>query len=175
MRERWLLAMLGVLAVLAVLARTNRGAQVVAAVTDTVANVVRGLRNNNPGNIREAPGGGDAWRGERATDDDPAFEEFVDMRDGVRAALVVFRNYQSRYGLRSIADLIARWAPPAENDTPAYVASVARRVGVPPNVPINLRDRDTAFDFLRAVFRHENGVAADLIPASTIYDGIANA
>ncbi len=171
-REQLLFIVLGVVAVLAALSRTDKGASVAASVTDTIAAVARGLRNNNPGNVREAPGGGDAWRGERATDDDTAFEEFAEMKWGVRAALVVFRNYQTRYGLRTVAELIARWAPPVENDTASYVASVAKRVGVAPNVPIDLRNRDTAFDFLRAVFRHENGVAAELIPAATIYQGI---
>ena len=165
--------MLGALAVLAVLARTNRGALVVANVTDAIAGAARGLRNKNPGNVRltRPPTEWVGWVGP-AAQTDPEFVQMREMWQGVRMALVVFRNYQSRYGLRTIGELVARWAPPSENDTASYVQHVAQRVGVAANVPIDLRNRDTAFDFLRAVFRHENGAAAELIPAATIYQGI---
>src|SRR5262245_59994502 len=90
----------------------------------------RGLRNNNPGNIREPKGDPTQWVGDRATDDDPAFEEFLTMWHGVRAAAVLFKNYQSTYGLGTIAQLITRWAPPKENDTAAYIKAVSDAVGV---------------------------------------------
>lgn len=169
-------AALGGMAILAALSRTNRGALIVADVTDAVANVARGLRNNNPGNVRLTAPPTD-WRGwvGPLEQSDPEYVQMRTMADGVRMALVVFRNYQSRYGLRNVVELIGRWAPSIENDTGAYVADVAARVGVAPGVPIDLRNRDTAYDFLRAVFRHENGVAAELIPAATIYEGIAAA
>jgi hypothetical protein len=47
--------------------------------------VPRGIRLNNPGNIKEAPGDKTQWQGERATDDDPVFEEFVSPEAGIRA------------------------------------------------------------------------------------------
>jgi hypothetical protein len=164
---------LAVAVVLYALSRTNKGAEVVAAVTDSVGNTIRGLRNNNPGNVREAPGGGDTWLGERATDDDPAFEEFTEMRYGVRAAAIVYRNYQRKYGLRTISQLISRWAPPSENDTAAYIASVATRVGIDADAPLELGNPELMYPFLRAVFRHENGIAAEAIPESTVRQGIA--
>lgn len=167
------LAALGLTVALFFAARTKRGSEVVAAVTDAVASNVRGIRNNNPGNIREAAGGGDAWRGERATDDDPAFEEFTEMRYGVRAAAIVFRNYQARHGLRTVAQLINRWAPPVENDTASYVNAVAKRVGVDAFAPVDLSNGELLYRFLRAVFRHECGIAAEAIPESTIRAGIA--
>lgn len=169
-----LLAALAIaLGVLALLARTNRGSQVVAAVTDTIASTVRGLRNNNPGNVRltSPPTQWVGWVGP-SEQTDRAFVQMRSMTLGVRMAVTVFRNYQTRYGLKNVRELISRWAPPTENDTEAYIASVAARIGVAPGVPIDLRNRDTAFAFLRAVFRHENGAAAELIPAATIYDGI---
>lgn len=153
--------------------RTNKGAQIVATVADTIGSNVRGLRNNNPGNIREAAGGGDAWQGERATDDDSAFEEFTEMRYGVRASAKVFRNYQTKYGLRTVAALVSRWAPPTENDTAAYIKAVASRVGVNADTGIDLFNAEICYKFLRAIFRHECGIAADLIPESTIREGIA--
>jgi len=145
----------------------------VADVTDAIANVARGLRNNNPGNV-ELTTPATAWVGwvGAAEQTDRRYVQMRTMAAGVRMALTVFRNYQKHYGLKNVAELVARWAPATENDTAAYVADVAARVGIAPGFPIDLRNRDTAFDFLRAVFRHENGVAAELIPASTIYEGI---
>lgn len=47
-------------AALLVLARSRKGQEVTAAVTDAIASNVRGIRNNNPGNIERA---GDQWQG----------------------------------------------------------------------------------------------------------------
>lgn len=172
-RKLWLFGALAVAVALWIASRTKPGAQVVASVTDAIASNVRGIRNNNPGNIREAATGGDAWRGERATDDDPAFEEFSEMRYGVRAAAVVFRTYQRKYSLRTVTQLVSRWAPPEENDTASYIASVAKRVGVDAFAPIDLGNAETCYRFLRAIFRHECGIAAEAIPEGPIREGIA--
>lgn len=172
-RVATLLGVLGVLAVLALLSRTNRGAVVVASVADAIATVARGLRNNNPGNVMltSPPTAWVGWVG-AAEQTDPLYVQMIDMASGVRMAARVFANYQRNYGLTSIAALIARWAPSSENDTAAYVADVADRVGVNAGDAINLADRDTMYAFLRAVFRHENGLAAELIPEATLYQGI---
>lgn len=138
-----------------------------------VAKLTRGLRNNNPGNIREGKGDSTFWVGERATDDDASFEEFTTMPYGVRAATVLFRNYQSIYGLDSIARLIGRWAPPNENNTAAYIAHISARTGIPPRAYINLRG-PAIYPFLRAVFREENGPVADtFISEEDIRKGVA--
>lgn len=149
--------------------RTEKGQAVVAEATNALASNVRGIRNNNPGNVRLT---GDQWQGMSATQTDGAFVQFDEMRYGVRAACKVFRNYQSKYGLRTITQLISRWAPPSENDTAAYAEDVASRVGVDAGAIISLTNEDTAYDFLCAVFRHECGIAAELIPESTIREGI---
>lgn len=155
-REKWILAGIVALVVFG-------GGSVV------VLNQTRGLRNNNPGNIRK---GASAWVG-KIVGTDTAFETFSDMKYGVRAALVIFRNYQSKYALQTIAQLVARWAPPSENDTASYIATVVARVGVDANVSLDLRNVELAYRFLRAIFRHENGLPAELIPENTIREGIA--
>ncbi len=116
-------------------------------------NQTRGERNNNPGNIRV----GNAWQGERAQATDPDFEEFESPEAGIRALALVLLNYQSRHGLRTVRDIIARYAPTNENDTEAYINSVASEMGVTPNAQINLTDKTTLAHFVRAVIRHENG------------------
>lgn len=160
-----------VLAAAAMIAsRTREGQGVVSAAADAIGSNVRGIRNNNPGNIRH---GASQWQGMRAQQADSEFVQFTEMRYGVRASAKLFRNYQSTYNLRTTRQLIGRWAPPSENDTDEYVRAVAGRVGVAPDQPIDLTGTETAYRFLRAVFRHECGVAAELIPESTIREGIA--
>ena len=75
----------------------------------------RGLRNNNPLNIRRS---GDKWQGLRVLQEDREFFQFSEMKWGWRAA---FR------------DIITRWAPSKENDTEAYIRRVTDRIGIGPN------------------------------------------
>ncbi len=117
----------------------------------------RGIRLNNPGNIKEAPGDKTQWQGERATNDDPVFEEFVSPEAGIRALVRILLGYQRRYGLNTVTGIIARWAPGCENDTGAYVAHVASRLGVTPDQAIDLTKAETMAGVVEAIIRHENG------------------
>lgn len=116
----------------------------------TDAMVPRGIRNNNPGNIRH----GADWRGMRAEQTDPAFVQFETPEYGIRALARVLRTYENR-GLRTIRQIISRWAPPEENDTEAYIQAVAKAVGVTPNQPL-----ETVVHLpklIMAIIAHENG------------------
>ena len=117
----------------------------------------RGVRNNNPGNIREAAGGGTAWVGERTTDDDPSFEEFETPTMGFRALARTLLTYRRRHGLRTIAGIVARWAPPNENDTPAYIAFVSRLMQAEPDLEIDVENRPTLIVLCSAIARKECG------------------
>ena len=118
--------------------------------------VPRGIRNNNPGNIREAKGDKTQWQGERATDDDKAFEEFETMEHGIRALMVVLRTYFKRYRLNTIRKLINRWAPTCENDTTAYINTVSKRTGIGADEKISF-DKMTVFKLVEAICFVENG------------------
>ncbi len=115
----------------------------------------RGIRNANPGNIRW----GDAWQGLVPPDlrTDPTFCQFTDPVYGIRAMARIFAKYSDAYGLTTVADIIGRWAPPVENDTPAYVANVAHLIGVGPNDKINVHDSSIMETLIKAVIQHENG------------------
>lgn len=118
-------------------------------------NAPRGIRNNNPGNIREGQGDNTRWQGERATDDDAAFEEFDTPEDGIRAMAVIIKNYRRLYGINTLADIITRWAPGHENDVPAYINSVAKRSGL---VPFQVITDAELPRLIEAMIQHENGV-----------------
>ena len=86
----------------------------------------RGIRNNNPLNLRV----GNNWKGEVEYPSDPTFEQFTEMKWGVRAAFVVLRNYIVRHRCNTIRDIISRWAPSNENDTERYIRQVAYLSGI---------------------------------------------
>lgn len=113
----------------------------------------RGLRNNNPGNIMK---GGDNWQGE-VQGNDPRYATFATPEAGIRAMGKTLLTYQEKHGLNSVEAIIARWAPATENNTAAYVATVAKEMGVKPDAALNLRDGDTLAKLTRAMIRVENG------------------
>lgn len=116
----------------------------------------RGIRNNNPGNIRK---GADAWQGlaplERQLD--ASFCVFELPEYGIRALAITLRTYQTKYGLDTIAKIINRWAPPAENDTSAYALAVAKAAGVSVIAPYSLVSVDHMRAVVTAIIQHENG------------------
>ena len=60
--------------------------------TKKVYDMSRGLRNNNPGNIRKT---GDKWQGLSTTQTDDSFFQFTDAKYGIRAMAKLLKNYQS--------------------------------------------------------------------------------
>lgn len=136
-----------------------------------VTSAVRGIRNNNPGNIRKSA---TAWQGLSADQSDPAFFRFDAMEYGIRAIVKILQTYQGTYGLNTVRKIINRWAPPVENNTDAYVSYVAARLGVSPDSAISVNDGNTVFALVRAIIAQENGAApALLISDSTVAAGIA--
>ncbi len=118
----------------------------------------RGIRNHNPGNLRESPGDKTQWRGERATDDDSVFEEFEHPVYGIRALAKVLLNYQSLYRLKTLEGMITRWAPPHENDTLSYIKHVSQQTGLDAEAKVDLKeDRKVFAALVAAIIKHENG------------------
>lgn len=112
----------------------------------------RGIRNNNPGNIRH----GAAWKGLATKQGDPAFCSFVAPEYGIRAMGRILMTYQRRHGLSTLREIINRWAPPKENDTRAYVAHVAEAVGVAPDEKVVVAD--VLPRLIPVIIQHENGL-----------------
>ena len=119
----------------------------------------RGLRNNNPGNIRRSK---DKWVGLKSVQEDPDFFQFREMSYGYRAMLTILRKYRKKYGDRTVADMIRRWAPVTENDTAAYVMTVCSRLQVPKDFEIDVDDRDSMCALVGAMSFVENGREADM-------------
>lgn len=118
-------------------------------------NSPRGIRNYNPGNIRHVQG--TRWQGMSANQNDTAFVQFTGPQWGIRALARTLITYQDKHGLRTIRQVIGRWAPPNENNTEAYIRQVATRVGVSPDGRIDVYDYSTMRALAEAIIRHENG------------------
>ena len=89
--------------------------------------MTRGIRNNNPCNIRK----GDEWKGLRAVQTDKAFCQFESMVMGLRAVFKTLKTYRDKHGVSTVSGIIERWAPASDgNNTKAYIAAVEKRSGI---------------------------------------------
>ena len=118
----------------------------------------RGLRNNNPGNIRR---NSDVFQGEK-TSSDKEFKQFKSMAYGYRAIFKILSNYYRNYKLDTIRKMIGRWAPENENDTDAYIKAVSDYAGIPTDDSINVNDREQMIRIVAGMSKVENGREADM-------------
>ena len=126
----------------------------------------RGIRNNNPLNIRI----GNTWLGERKNPTDTAFEEFVSIEYGYRAAFCVLRRYIRRYRKNTITAIVSTWAPSTENNTQRYIDFVARKLQISPSDIIDYGDKDMMVRLVAAMQLMECGVPADIAKIKKGYD-----
>lgn len=122
---------------------------------------IRGIRNNNPGNIEKNPN--NEWLGistvpvNGESELDPRFETFKTPVYGIRALARTLITYRAKHNLNSVDAIISRWAPAEENNVNAYVQSVMNRSGLPQYAPLDLFDYDTIYSLVTAIIYHENG------------------
>lgn len=148
--------------------------------------MTRGIRNNNPLNIRYNPN--NKWEGSVFLLGSPThlcggesggtgrplikrsginncepvaerddFEEFETMRHGFRAALLLIQTYIIKYGCNTISKIIARWAPPTDNNNTAkYIADVCKMVNMGGNEVFSNHDPRLK-DIVRAMSLIESG------------------
>lgn len=89
-----------------------------------MVDITRGIRNNNPGNIRRSKA---PWQGLAAKQTDTQFFQFSAPVWGIRAIVRVLMTYRDKHDCMTIADIISRWAPRVENNTTAYINHVCKR------------------------------------------------
>lgn len=119
----------------------------------------RGLRNNNPGNIRI---NGDLFQGEVRPSRDKSFKQFETMAYGYRAVFRILSNYRKNYGLDTIRKMIGRWAPPKENHTEKYIQFVSDYAGIPADDPVDINDREQMTRIVAGMSKVENGREAEM-------------
>lgn len=126
----------------------------------------RGIRNNNPLNIRI----GNTWLGERNNPTDNAFEEFVSIEYGYRAAFCILRRYIKRYNKNTITAIVSTWAPASENNTQRYIDFVAAKMKISPVDVIDYGNKDQMTQLVAAMQLMECGVPADMTKVEKGYD-----
>lgn len=116
----------------------------------------RGIRNNNPGNLRSW---GDTPR-------EGGFARFASPEAGLAAMIRNLQVQQSKHGLNTIASIVGRWAPPSENDTAAYIGNVSKQTGFGAHQPLDLTDKKTVAPLISSMIRQEGngaGYSKDMI------------
>ena len=117
----------------------------------------RGIRNNNPLNIRH---NADVFQGE-IKGNDLSFKTFSTMPYGYRAGFAILHTYLKN-GCNTIEKIITRFAPPNENDTQAYIANVAKWSGVPKEKVLTATSGTDYIMIVAAMSAVENGKNADI-------------
>lgn len=119
----------------------------------------RGIRNNNPGNIVLS---NQPWEGKipQEQNTDGKFEQFKSYAYGVRAMIVLLKNYFHKLGLNTIEQIINRWSP----TNPNYVKYVSDRLGIAPNTPLTTT-KDTLKSLVKSIADFENGIKSGELEA----------
>lgn len=138
----------------------------------TARRPTRGVRNNNPGNIRHARG--TKWQGAAPVQGDAEFVTFVSAEMGVRALARTLLTYYKQHDLKTVRKIINRWAPPVgdrngsapggeyRQNTAGYIDAVARELTKALGRTVNVDERldVDSYRIMRplvvAIIAHEN-------------------
>lgn len=118
----------------------------------------RGIRNNNPCNIRLSR---TTYKGEVTPSSDKAFKQFESMAYGYSAVFVTLRHYHTNLGLKTIRQMISRWAPPSENNTGSYVKHVSDAAQYDCDAAVDIKDKNLMVKIVSAMSFVENGLKAN--------------
>lgn len=91
----------------------------------------RGVRNNNPGNIKISSS---PWLGKVPVEQnsDGVFEQFWEYKYGIRAMIKLIMNYIAS-GHNTVRKIITRYAPSSENPTSKYIEKISEWTGYSPD------------------------------------------
>ena len=112
-----------------------------------------GIRLNNPGCVFKSA---TKWRGE-VDSPHPDLCQFDTPDHGIRAVGIILRTYQKKYKIRTIRQAITRYAPPATNNTTAYIADVCERTKIGADAIIDFNDVGILARVVKGIIQHENG------------------
>lgn len=113
----------------------------------------RGIRNNNPGNLRISE---NAWQGKVPVtqNTDGSFEQFITPEYGIRALFIDLRSKINR-GLNTVEKIMNVYAPPNENNTVAYITAIENMTGIGRYKTITVNEIPA---IIPAIIKVENGI-----------------
>jgi hypothetical protein len=116
-------------------------------------NLPRGLRDNNPGNIRPNPTY--IWSGQTSSENN--YCTFDSVENGIRAMAKDLKTKIVKHGWNTIAKYIPAYAPEEDNNnTAGYIARVSKLSGFAPDAPLTA-NYDTLFRLVKAHINVEVG------------------
>jgi hypothetical protein len=142
-----------------------------------MTNTPRGIRNNNPLNIRHSPS---RWQGMAVEQTDPSFVQFRSMAYGYRAVCKLLQSYWQRFRKEgkpfTVRTIISRWAPPEDNnDTESYIRSVlligglgGQEILFPPDNPLGYGRLERLLIAMTCV---ESGIGTNRVDSKMILEG----
>lgn len=126
----------------------------------------RGLRNNNPLNIRHSSS---KWQGMSAVQTDRQFVQFRSLAYGFRAAFKTIHTYMTKYGLCCVKQIVSRWAPPEDhNNTAVYIMKVCETSHLEPEQMLHWSNESEMVYLVQAMAYVECGC---LIEGHSIREG----
>lgn len=138
-----------------------------------MAQLSRGLRNNNPLNIRKSAC---KWQGKINPSTDRSFEQFSSIVYGLRAAFIIIQTYVRKHHAVTVAAVIYRWAPVSENNTENYIKNVCSLTNFHRSAPICLTNSSFMCRLVSAMARMECGAILpyDIIKKAYDLSGLAS-
>jgi len=144
-----------------------------------------GIRNRNLLNVKQNPA--NPWRYSTGADS-RGHTIFPSFPKGLRAGIITLRTYWTTHRLRTVADILARWAPSSDtigsipgappNSPAAYARFVSERMGVSPTSGLMLfrdngevRSAEQLFALVAAMATYEN-VASLVLPRSVFDEAL---
>jgi len=127
----------------------------------------RGLRNNNPGNLKYFSS--NQWKGQIGSDG--VFARFINIAYGIRAWGIDIKG-DIKKGKNTIEKLIYEFAPPTENKTEIYIDTVSSRSGISRKQLLN-PSNSTLLKLAKGFFAVELGLPyANYISDNDIAEGL---
>ena len=137
----------------------------------------RGLRNNNPLNIRH---GQSKWQGTHPEKTDKDFVCYMSKAYGYRAGWKILQTYHNQFAKEQkpfcVRTIIKRWAPPSDgNNTEGYIRQVVKlaRIGGLQRLPSP--DSENGYYYLHKVVMAmtcvENGIKPEEVDIDQILKG----
>ncbi len=147
--------------------RLSQGESALPDIAGGVVSTIRGIRNNNPGNLKY--NASIKWQGQTGQDAQ-GFCTFDTMTDGVRAMAIDLKNAQTIHGRNTVYDIVVNYSL---TDQDAYVSNVSAALGVDPHDTIDITDPTTLYDYMTAAIKQESGELGYLAALPVLSTGIA--
>lgn len=117
---------------------------------------IRGLRNNNPGNIKFNPNS--PWKGSMRDANgnyvnDGGFVQFDTPEAGIRAMTMNLLSYDNR-GVNTVRGIVNNWST---TDRASYTKFLSEQLGVKPDDVVNVKDPAVMQQLVRGIIQMENG------------------